>query len=343
MKILVTGNLGYIGSVLTGELKKRNYSIVGYDTGFFEDCTLGSVTPVCPQIRKDIRDIEVTDFEGIDAVIHLAALSNDPLGELDPGLTEEINLIATIRCAEAAKTAGVKRFVYSSSQSMYGLSDLTKELDEYDSEKNPVTEYARTKWAAEQELNRLVSPSFHVTSFRPSTVFGASARLRCDIVFNNFVACAYTTSQIEIKSDGSPWRPVVHVKDVAAAFIAGLEAPSGLISGRAFNVGLEKGNFTVRQLAEAVVETIPNCSLIFTGEHGLDSRTYRVSFKRILNELRDYYEPKWSLLMGGQELCKFLKKSGFVEETFRGPACNRLQKINYLLAAEKLSENLRWR
>ncbi|PHR10162.1 MAG: UDP-glucose 4-epimerase [Sulfitobacter sp.] len=340
MRVLVTGNLGYIGTVLVAELLDKGYQVVGLDAGYYADCLLGDCVPPDVQILKDIRHINAADFAGVDMVVHLAALSNDPLGELAPGLTEDINLMGTLQAAKAAKEAGVKRFIYSSSQSMYGVSDTDQELDEDTSTKNPVTAYARTKWDAECRLNDLCAEDFVVVHFRPSTVFGASPRLRCDIVFNNLVACAYTTGRIEIKSDGTPWRPVVHIKDVCAAYIAGLTAPSELVSKRAFNVGIPDGNFTVRDLAEAAQKSVPGSELVFTGEHGNDSRTYRVGFDRILSELKGFYSPQWDLLKGGQELVQFFDRVGFDENTFRGPICTRLQKIDQLLENDTLDKEL---
>jgi nucleoside-diphosphate-sugar epimerase len=342
-KILVTGDVGYIGSVLTAMLRERSYDVCGYDTGYYEDCMLYPVAMDYPRISRDIRDVRAEDLGGIDAVIHLAGLSNDPLGELLPGLTEEINFAATLKLAKLARAAGVKRFIYASSQSMYGVSNTDGELDEDDSEKNPVTSYAVTKWEAEQQLKTLTDKNFTVVSFRPSTVFGASPRLRCDIVFNNLVACAYTTGRIEIKSDGTPWRPVVHIRDVCDAFIAGLEAPSALVGGRSYNIGIPNGNFTVRDLAEAAQRSVPGSSLVFTGEHGSDSRTYRVSFKRILTELRDYYKPSWDLDRGGKELVDLFRKVGFTEQQFRGENTIRLAKLGALIESRKLDEKLRWK
>lgn len=344
MNVLVTGNLGYVGSVLVPILKKQGYQVTGLDNGYFVDCLLSSVSPADmpdQQIVKDIRDVSASDLKDIDAIIHLAGLSNDPVGELKPGLTEEINLNGTIKLATLAKEAKVKRFVYASSQSMYGVSDTDAELEEDNSRKNPVTAYARTKWEAELDLMRLNSSDFLVCAFRPSTVFGASPRLRCDIVFNNLVACAYTTNKIEIKSDGSPWRPVVHVRDVCSAFITGLKAPASLISGRAFNVGIANGNYTVRQLAEAAQRAVPGSTLIFTGEHGGDSRTYRVSFNRILSELKDYFVPAWDLDKGAQELIQFFKENNFNESDFRGWKTTRLMQLNRLKEENKLDSNLR--
>ena len=340
MKVLVTGNLGYIGTVLTKILVKQNYKVVGLDIGYFKDCFIGEVDSNFFQVFKDIRDIEGKDLHGIDSIIHLCGLSNDPLGEFDKDITREINLKATINLAKIAKKQGVKRFIYASSQSMYGVSQVSEELDEHRSEKNPVTEYAKTKWEAELEINKLNSEDFCVVSFRPSTVFGASPRLRCDIVFNNFVACAYTTGKIEIKSDGSPYRPVIHIQDVCAAFISGLKAPVKIISGQAFNVGIKDGNYTVRKLAEVAQKLVPGSKLTFTNEHGNDSRTDTVSFNRILNDLKNYYKPEWDLKKGGEELIAFFKKNNFDEKLFRGEVTNRLPLLKNILH-KKIDKNFR--
>jgi nucleoside-diphosphate-sugar epimerase len=342
MKVLVTGHKGYIGTVLTRVLAERGYKIVGYDTNYYVGCEIGRDDQDVVSVVKDIRDISLDDMCGFDAVVHLAALSNDPLGELDPRLTDEINRDATIRLSELAKAAGVKRFIYSSSQSMYGISGTDTELDEDNSEKHPLTAYARAKWDAECALKELSDNSFCVVCFRPSTVFGSSPRLRCDIVFNNLVACAYTTGKIEIKSDGTPCRPVVHVLDVCSAFIAGLEAPQKIVAGESFNIGIPNGNYMVRELAEAAKRVVPGCSLVFTGEHGSDSRTYRVSFKKILSVLKDYFKPQWNLDKGGHELVDFFRNTNFNEAIFRGRCCTRLQQIKYLLQENQLDEHLRW-
>lgn len=336
MRILVTGNNGYIGSVLTKILIDKGYEVIGLDTNYYS-------LPKENQINKDIRNVSREDLKDIEAIIHLAALSNDPLGEFDARLTEEINFKATIRLAELAKETGVKRFVFVSSQSMYGVSKNDEELDEDNSLKNPLTAYAKTKWQAECEIKKLGFDDFTVVCFRPSTVFGPSPNFRADIVFNSLVASAYTTGKIEIKSDGTPWRPVVHIKDVCSAFIAGLEAPKELVVGQSFNVGIKNGNYTVKQLAEAAKEVVPGTSLVFTGEHGADSRTYRVSFKKILAVLKDYYKPEWDLNRGGKELVEFFKRVGFTEEMFRGRICNRLAQLKYLVENQKLDKNLLWK
>lgn len=343
MKILVTGDRGYIGCVLTQMLLEESYDIVGYDTDFYKGNDLYSMHCSYRQITKDIRDIGLEDLRGFDAVIHLAGLSNDPLGALNPQLTEQINYQATVKLASLAKQAGVGRFIYSSSQSMYGISNTDDELEEDNSPKNPLTIYAKTKWEAELRLRELGDENLVVVCFRPSTVFGASPRLRCDIVYNNLVGCAYTTGKIEIKSDGSPWRPVVHIRDISSAFIAGLRAPKELVANQSFNVGIPNGNFTVRNLAEAAQRVVKGSKLIFTGEHGSDARTYRVSFKKILAVLKDYYKPQWDLIKGGKELVDLFKKVNFSEEQFRGRMFNRLMQLKYLLDSNKLDKDLHFK
>ena len=341
-KVLVTGAQGYIGSVLTDVLKQRGYAVVGLDTGYYQDCLIDESPLSYPCIARDIRDVTAADLEGIDAIVHLAGLSNDPLGELSPRLTERINLDGTLRLARLAREVGVRRIVYASSQSMYGVSNTSSELDEDDSEKNPITAYARTKWAAELALKQLATPNFVVVCFRPSTVFGASPRLRCDIVFNSMVACAYTTGKVEIKSDGTPWRPVLHVRDACSAFIAGLEAPETLVAGRSYNVGIANGNYSVRDLAEAAGRAVPGSVITYTGEHGKDARTYRVSFARILSELKDWYRPAWDLDRGGAELVALFDRVGFTEAQFRGRMTNRLSQLKHLIGAGRLDAELHW-
>ena len=339
--LLITGNLGYIGTVLTGELKD-NFNIIGLDSGLFEDDVFEQkFKEPDKQIKKDIRDISVDDLENIDSVVHLAALSNDPLGELDQNLTYEINFLAAKKLIDLAIKTKIKRFIYISSQSMYGISNEEIELDEDKSEKNPVTEYAKTNWDAEVELNKLSDKNFSVTSLRPSTVYGVSPRLRCDIVFNNLLACAYTTGKIEIKSDGSPWRPVVHVRDVCSAILAVLGAPIELVEGKAFNIGIKDGNYTVKQIAEVVNNAVKGSVLKFTNEHLNDPRTYKVSFNRILTELKDYYKPVWSLEKGAVELLDFFKKINFNENQFRGFLTNRLQSLSKSIKDNKIDNNFR--
>ena len=341
MNVLVTGSKGYIGTVLMNELEKNNYKCKGLDLGYFCNCLIYPIKENYEYLNKDIRDINLEDLKDIDAIIHLAALSNDPLGEFNPKLTEEINYKATIKLAKLAKERGISRFIYVSSQSMYGVSDSNSELDEDLSQKNPITAYARTKWFAECDLKELNDKNFTVVCFRPSTVFGLSPRLRCDIVFNSFVCCAYSTGKIEIKSDGTPWRPVIHIKDVCQALIAGLKAPVEIISGRSYNIGLPNGNFTVKELAQSASNAVSGSKLVFTGEHGSDSRTYRVSFKRIMRELGKWYKPKWTLDKGAKELVSAFEKFNFSEEDFRGMKTNRLICLKYLSREGKVDSDLR--
>ena len=342
MTVLVTGSNGYIGSILTDELLKKNYDVKGYDVNYFYDCNLIKIeNNLTNHIKKDIRNIEDDDLKGIDAVIHLAGLANDPLGDFDPKLTEEINYQSTLKLAELCKKQKVKRFIYASSQSMYGVSDNNEELEEENSKKNPVTAYAKTKWEAEKKIKILNDDDFTVVMFRPSTVFGASPRLRCDIVYNSLIASAFTTGKIEILSDGSPWRPVIHIKDLCNALISGLEAPKNLVSGQSFNVGIENGNYTVRELAEVAQRVVPGSKLVFLNQHN-DPRTYRVSFKKILNTLKDYFKPKWNLESGGNELVQYFKDINFTENDFRNEKVNRLKKLEKLIKEKKINNRLEW-
>ncbi len=340
--LLITGNLGYIGTVLTGELKD-NFNIIGLDSGLFEDDVFEQkFKEPDKQIKKDIRDISVDDLENIDSVVHLAALSNDPLGELDQNLTYEINFLAAKKLIDLAIKTKIKRFIYISSQSMYGISNEEIELDEDKSEKNPVTEYAKTKWETEKYLFSHLDQDMVKVALRPSTVFGASPRLRSDIVFNNLLGCAYTSKKIEIKSDGTPWRPVIHIKDVCAAIKATLIAPSNLVNGKAFNLGIENGNYQIRDIAKAVENKILECEVLYTGEHLIDPRSYKVSFNRLLTELKDYFKPVWNLKKGADELVDFFNEVNFNEEDFRGKKTNRLLSLKNKINS-KIGSDLRFK
>jgi len=344
-RVLVTGNLGYVGSVLTPALRARGYVVTGYDTGYYAGFPpLGAMDGTYPdrQIMKDVRDIERADLDGVDAVVHLAALSNDPLGALRPGVTERINYGGTMRVAELAKASGVRRFVYASSQSMYGVADTTSEVEEDASAKNPVTAYARTKWEAEQALVTLEGHGFEPVFLRPSTVFGPSPRLRCDIVYNNLVASGFTTGTITVLSDGTPWRPVVHVNDVCDVFLAALVAPASIVSAQAFNVGIKGGNYTVRDLAEAARASVPGCTLEIAGAPSPDERTYRVSFKKLHDRLAGYGVPSRTLEDGGRGLVALFVATGFAETDFRGARCTRLMALNAQLSSGALDDELRW-
>lgn len=339
-RVMVTGNLGYIGSTMVPVLVESGYDVTGFDIGYYEDCYLiPQKRQISKQIKKDLRDVTVNDLENIDCVIHLAGLSNDPLGEFNPSLTEEINYVATMRLAECAKQAGVKRFLYTSSQSVYGISDTSKEADE-ESEKNPLTAYAKTKWKSECDLKSLCSDDFTVAFLRPATAYGASPNLRTDIVFNQFMAYAFTNRLIEIKSDGSPWRPMSHIRDIAAAFVACIEAPAELVNNQSFNVGTKNNNYTVRDLAQAAQTYVPGTELTFTGEH-TDPRSYRVSSNKILTVLKDYYKPQWDIEKGGKELMEFYSSINFDSETFAGDKTVRLRCLKRRIEQGTLDNNLR--
>ena len=341
MRVLVTGNLGYIGTVLAQRLMRMGHEVQGLDIGYFADCIVGDRPADPPTWKVDIREVESKHLDGIDAVIHLAGLSNDPLGALNESLTDEINRDGTLRLLDIARKAGVGRFIYASSQSMYGVAATDDELDEDDSTKNPVTAYARTKWEAELVIREASIPSFTTVAFRPSTVFGLSPRQRCDIVFNNFVARAFTSGEVLILSDGTPWRPVIHVQDVCSAFEAGLSANAEVVSGRAFNVGIQNGNYTVRDLADAAARSVPGARVVTADSPSTDERTYRVSFSRILSELTPLYSPTWDLDTGGKELVDGWTGAGLTGEHAFGSTCIRLERLRELQEQGRLDGDLR--
>ncbi len=339
--VLVTGNLGYIGSVLTDVLCQANFNVIGYDVGYFNNFNLSKNKFNIKQIIRDIRDIEIKHLNSIDYVIHLAAISNDPLGEFSPNITEEINFKSTIKLARFAKEAGVKRFIYASSQSLYGISDSFLELDEDNSVKNPITAYAKSKWLSEIELKKLNDEKFNIVIFRPSTVFGASPRIRCDIVFNNFLASAFTRKKITIKSNGKPFRPAIHIRDVCTAFIAGIKAPAELVANEAFNIGFKNGNFSVLDLANYAKKFVKNSYIDIKNETGEDERTYIVSFDKILNRLDKFYIPEWNLEKGAKEILSFFESSNFKKEYFDSWQTNRLKQIKRLQNLNKIDSDLR--
>ena len=340
MKILITGNLGYIGSVLSPYLEDKGYNVIGYDIGYYIDCNLIKNKDPIYQIQKDIRDIEPEDLKSIDVVVHLAALSNDPLGDFDETITYQINHEATLRLARISKKMNVKRFIFLSTQSLYGISDTDQELDEINSIKNPITAYAKSKYLAEQDIQSLADNNFEICIFRPSTVFGSSPRLRSDIVYNNLLGSAFTSNKIEIKSDGSPWRPVIHIQDVCQAILAGIKSKSEIINKKIYNIGIKNGNFTVKEIAYAANNILPKSVISYTNEHGTDSRTYKVSFNRIFKELKEFYQPNFDLINGGQELVNFFKTIDFNKDSFEGIKTNRLKKLKKLVSNGKLDNNL---
>jgi nucleoside-diphosphate-sugar epimerase len=340
MQVLVTGHEGYIGTVLVPMLLSANHEVTGLDSNLFARCTFGTGLRDIPTIRRDIRDVTVDDLYGFDAILHLAGLSNDPLGDLNPELTYEINHLASIRLAELAKRAGVKRFIFSSSCSNYGAGgeDLLNEESPF----NPITPYGISKVRVEQDVSRLADSSFSPTFLRNATAFGVSPRLRFDLVLNNLVAWAYATGRVLIKSDGTPWRPIVHIEDISRAFLAVLEAPAGLVHNQAFNVGRNEDNYRVRELAEIVKQTVPGTEIEYAEGAGPDKRCYRVDCSRIQRVLPSF-KPVWNARRGAQELYDTYKSIGLSVDDFEGVRYKRIAHIRALIEEGVIDGSLRWK
>lgn len=341
MNILVTGSLGYVGTQATYNLESKGYSVVGIDSGYFKACNLVPISKEVPTVLKDIRDLEISDFKNIDAVIHLAALSNDPIGELDENLTYEINYKAAVRTAELAKAASVKRFIFVSTQSIYGIAQSDSELDEDSSIKNPQTAYAKSKLNAEIEILNMSDSKFTATSLRPSTVFGWGVRLRSDIVFNNLILNGLVHKKIDIHSDGTPWRPIVHVSDLCEAIEICLRILPEVISGESFNIGVTGGNFTVKQLATVAQSALNGIPIKFNTENISDPRSYKVSFTKAEKLLN--FRAKTLLELGGSELISQSRKLIEQELDLLGRKTNRLAQMKFLINEGSLDETLRFR
>jgi len=339
MKVLVTGHRGYIGMVLAPMFQAEGVEVVGLDSNLFSGCTFGENIPTIPEVQKDIRDIELSDLEGFDAIVHLAGLSNDPLGNLDPNLTYAINHVASVRLAKLAKQAGVSRFLFSSSCSNYGAGgdDLLDETSSF----NPVTPYGKSKVLVEQDVSKLADSKFSPTFLRNSTVYGVSPLLRFDLVLNNLVAWALTSGQVYLKSDGTPWRPIVHVEDVSRAFLAILRAPRQVIHNEAFNVGQSQENYRIRELAEIVEQTVPGCHIKYAENVGPDKRCYRVTCNKIAETLPEF-KPQWNARDGAKQLLEAYKQVGLRLEDFEGIRYKRIDHIKALLESGKLNSKLRW-
>jgi nucleoside-diphosphate-sugar epimerase len=339
MKVLVTGHLGYIGCVLTPMLIEHGHEVRGLDSDIYRNCTFMGSVPAVPSICKDVRDVTEDDLHGVEAVIHLAGLSNDPLGDYRPSLTEDINFKGSVRMAEMAKRAGVERFIFASSCSNYGAAgdDFLTETANF----NPVTPYGESKVKVEQAVKPLASASFSPTFLRASTAYGTSPRLRFDLVVNNLTAWAFTTGRVYIKSDGSPWRPLVHVEDIARAYLSTLEAPREIVHSRAFNVGQTSENYRIREVAELVEKIVPNCEIEFAADGGPDKRCYRVDCNEISRTIHTF-KPQWTVERGIRQLYETYREVGLDLADFEGARFQRIAHVKHLLAKSQIDEDLRW-
>ncbi len=338
MRVMVTGHRGYIGAVLVPRLLEAGHEVTGLDVDLYRGCDFGAAPREVPALELDVRDVEPEHCEGFDAVIHLAALSNDPLGDMNPELTYDINHRASVRLARAAKEAGVARFLFSSSCSLYGAggeAPLTEEAGFH-----PVTAYGESKILVEQDLAKLADDEFSPVSLRNATVYGASPRLRADLVVNNLVGYAFTTGEVLIKSDGSPWRPLVHVEDVSRAFLALLEAPRSAVHAEAFNVGRQGENYRIRDVGAIVEAGVPGSRVAYAPGASADTRNYRVDFSK-LERAVPAFRPGWTVERGVAELLEAYRRTGLDRAAFLGPRFYRIQTVKARQAAGELDAELR--
>ena len=338
MKVLLTGHRGYIGVEMVPALRQAGHEVFGLDTGLYDGCDFGAPPDAVPEIPVDLRDVTASHCRGFDAVLHLAALSNDPLGDLNKQITYDINLGASVRLAQAAKEAGVRRFLFSSSCSLYGAG-AEGYLDE-SAAFNPVTAYGESKVRVEQEVSKIADARFSPVYLRNATAYGVSRRLRADIVVNNLVGHAVTTGKVLLQSDGTPWRPLVHIGDIIHAFLCCLTAPLDAIHNQAFNVGRTEENYRIREVAELVAKVVPGSQVSFAPGASPDLRNYRVDFRKIETRLPGY-RPRWTLEAGIRELYDAYRKNGLSEQEWMGPRYYRLKTIKEKQARHVLDAELR--
>lgn len=340
MRVLVTGHHGYLGGVLTPMLRAAGHDVTGLDTDYYRDCLLGPAPAAVPTLRMDLRDVRPEHCAGFDAVCHLAALCNDPIGNLNPELTYEINHRATIRLARAAKAARVTRFLFSSSCSLYGAGSDDRPLDE-NADLAPVTPYGESKILAERDLAGLADDDFSPVFLRNATAYGFSPRLRGDLVVNDLAAHALLTGEVRLLSDGSAWRPLVHAEDICAAFLAMLEAPRDRVHNRAYNIGLTGENYLIRDVADLVAEVVPGSTVTFAAGASSDARNYRVSGDLVATEVPGF-RPRWTVRKGIEELVEAYRRHGLTIGAFQGERHQRLRRIRALTDAGRLDAALRW-